>query len=660
MYRRLLAATTFGTLMATAGLAQAQQTAPASGPATTVVVHGDKPGVKHDWFRAESQHFVVYSDTKHSDVAALLSKLERFRYVLRSLSNLDDGGSEPKLTLYYLSDEGQLRAIDPNVPQHAIGLYQSCEDGVQGFAVYKPFTQKGGATVLQQDEDSGLTYIFQAYAHHFFEAHFPIRTPAWYIDGYAQYFSTVRFDGNDAIVGLPPQALVSLIAGLDSETYKASMTYQDLLNDNDLYRHDEAKMITDANTPVASSANNVGNTTGKVQVSVLPSANFSNTDPEHADEIAQSQVAIEFEARAWLMTDWLMASPKNAGLLGDYVTAVGHGENRLDAFNRIFHLNTAEMDTVLRTYLRHDAKLVRFTFKSLPDADVSFDDEPASANHLMLDAAALQGCPSPAYGRALLADVRGEAAQYSESELAQVALSRGEIEYGDPQKALPWLIKQTQAQPGDFDAQHLLGRAELAIAQKLGDAAAFDAAKIAFTQAAKIDAGSAVNAFWYYRAQVAATGQVPPDAAGAAVLAHRTAPDVDAYAVQAGLVYALAGDGKNAFAALHSAADSPRPGPWTKTARDWIDRMKKGVSNGDIQAAILAPLADTQGDAWRGQAEWTHAYQAVLGDIDLQKGQADFQAAIDRMNALKSTNGGVSGTKPAPKYGVRMPGDDDY
>ena len=649
MYRRIAIAAMTSALAMTAWLAHAQPAAPGQ-PGPTVVIHGDKPGAKHDWVRAESQHFIVYSDTKQADVSALLSKLERFRYVLRSLSNLTGADQEPKLTLYYLSDAGQLRVLDPAVPEHAVGLYQSCEDGVQGYAVYKAYTAKAGLPVIQQPEDSGLTYIFQAYARHFFEAHFPVRTPAWYIDGYAQYFSTVRFDGKAAIVGMPPQALVSYVAGLDSETYKARMTYQDLLNDNDLYNVTETEQI---NSQAASSAasSSAGNTVVR--------STLGNVDPEHQDEIQQAQVATEFQARAWLMTHWLLSSPANLGHLGDYVTAVRHGENRLDAFHRVFNLTSSEIDNVLRDYLHHKAKLLRVNFNDMPDAQVQFDQEPSAANHLMLDDAALRGCPSPAYGRALRDDVEHEAAQYPDSEFAQTALARAEIGFGDPQKAIPWLEKQARAQPGDFDAQHLLGRARLAMARVSGDAQAYDDAKIAFTQAAKVDPTSAVNAFWYYRAQVAATGQVAPDAAGAAVLAYKAAPEVDAYAFHAGLVYALAGDGNHAFAALHLAADSPRPGPWTRTARDWIGRMKAGVSNEALQAAIVAPIGgDTS--AWHGQVQWTQAYQAVLGDVDLQNGQAALQASLERLGALGSEGGIAPGTKPAPTLGVRMPGDDDY
>ncbi len=650
MQRKIAIAAMAGSLAMTAWLAHAQQAPDQTG--TTVVVHGDKPGVKHDWVRAESPHFIVYSDTKRDDVAALLSQLERFRHVLRSLSNMTGQDADPKLTLYYLADAGQLRVVDPAAPDHAVGLYQACEDGVQGYAVHQPYTPRPGLAVVQQPEDSGLTYIFQAYARHFFTAHFPIRTPAWYIDGYAQYFSTVRFDGNAAIIGLPPQALASYVAGLQSQTYKAQMTYQDLLNDNDLYNVTETEQIN-----AASSSSQAQSLAG----GSLVRSDFGNIDPQHADERHQAEVATEYQARAWLMTHWLLSSHGNLDHLADYVGAIGHGENRLDAFHRVFGRTPAEMDNVLRDYLYHKARLLRLTFNDLPQAEVQFDPEPSAANHLMLDDAALRGCPSPAYGRALLADISHEAAQYPDSGFAQAALARAEIGYGDPQKALPWLEKQTRAQPGDFDAQYLLGRARLALARTPGDAATYDAAKVAFTQAARIDATSAVNAFWYYRAQVAASGQVAPDAAGAAVLAYKAAPEVDAYAVHAGLVYALSGDGADAFAALHMAADSRRPGPWTRTARGWIDHMKKGVSNGDLQAAIIAPIAGDDRNGWHGQVEWTQAYQAVLGDIDLQTGEADLHRMMERFEVMKgSVNGGVSGTKPAPAMGVRMPGDDDY
>ncbi|MET0355990.1 MAG: hypothetical protein ABW044_04375, partial [Cellvibrio sp.] len=68
-----------------------------------VVVSGQQNASR--WFRAESTHFIVYSDTKREDVTQLLNKLERFDYLLRLYTKTDSKlESLPKLTLYYHAD----------------------------------------------------------------------------------------------------------------------------------------------------------------------------------------------------------------------------------------------------------------------------------------------------------------------------------------------------------------------------------------------------------------------------------------------------------------------------------------------------------------------------------------------------------------------------
>ncbi|MEO7580718.1 MAG: hypothetical protein ABIT83_24200, partial [Massilia sp.] len=50
-------------------------------PAPSVVVAGYKSPSK--WFRAESQHFIVLSDTSNEEVTQLLNNLEKLDYLLR-------------------------------------------------------------------------------------------------------------------------------------------------------------------------------------------------------------------------------------------------------------------------------------------------------------------------------------------------------------------------------------------------------------------------------------------------------------------------------------------------------------------------------------------------------------------------------------------------
>ena len=106
---------------------------PAEGAAPAVVVAGQKHA--SDWFRVESQHFIVYSDTSNEDVALLLNQLEKLDQMLRSYTKpfLKATGNEPKLTFYYHDSATDLDGLAVNQPANAIGLYSSCNAGVQGF-----------------------------------------------------------------------------------------------------------------------------------------------------------------------------------------------------------------------------------------------------------------------------------------------------------------------------------------------------------------------------------------------------------------------------------------------------------------------------------------------------------------------------------------------
>ncbi|MBW8901293.1 MAG: hypothetical protein JF619_24975, partial [Massilia sp.] len=61
--------------------ASARQAAPAPSARRVVV-----PGLKNqsDWFKAESEHFVVYSDTSRHNVFQLLNNMERLDFMLRA------------------------------------------------------------------------------------------------------------------------------------------------------------------------------------------------------------------------------------------------------------------------------------------------------------------------------------------------------------------------------------------------------------------------------------------------------------------------------------------------------------------------------------------------------------------------------------------------
>ena len=585
-------------------LAQAQKTA--GDKPTTVIIEGQKkrsPDNPHPWIRGESAHFIVYSDAAPADAQALIARLERFHSLLRHIAGQDTAPDTagPKLEFYYVAHSESLAIADPTTPPYAIGLYKSCEEGVQGYGVDMYYRPDAKSALERQPENEGQVYIQEAYARHFLMVNDSHRTPLWFIDGFAHYLATARFDNSQAVLGMAPQAYADYLTAINGEV-DYHLDYNDVLAD--VYSK------PGASRPDAASIQN------------------------------------EFGARAWILTHWIESTPENRAKFGAYLKAIDNGAKPAEALQTAFGLSPSRLDYTMWTYLksRHImAMKMAFTVPTPPD--VAFETLPPSADKLLMWQSALKGCTTPAYGAKLLPQIRDEAAKFPQSNLAQDTLDRAEILWGDPRRVLPALNRASLDEPGDFESQYLLGRAELAVAQaSSGDeqAQAFKAAKQAFLRAADIDPNSAPNIYAYFRAQILSYDQPNEAATSAAILAWQLAPEVDTYALAAGLSYAHLGRTDEALHVLHTVADDPHGRSLAGVARTWIARLTPGTPNpatdADITAALKAGVAAPEG----GLAQWTLANHDVL--------KAQLQAVTDElMDELQAgdVNSGGGGAPPA-------------
>ncbi len=440
----------------------------------------------------------------------------------------------------------------------------------------------------RQPENEGLSYAFEAYAKHFLSVNDSHRTPLWFIDGFAHYMATARFDDNQAVVGMAPEAYASFLQEV-SNGLDYHLNYKDILTGADRkkgYDGDDASALSN-----------------------------------------------EFEARAWILTHWVESNPQNRGKFAAYLNATASGEAPVDAFQKSFGLTPARLDYTLWSYLHgHHVMAMKMPF-TLPAAEpVTFETLPASAEKLLLWSSALKSCPTADYGQKLLGEIREEAPKYPESDLAQDTLARAEILFGDPAKALPYLTKHVADAPGDFESQYLLGRAQLAQAStRQGDARAqtLAAAAQAFLKASGIDANSAAADYFYFRAQVA--GEDTPDdgALQVAIHAWQLSPEVDDYAIGASLAYAHLGQKADALRVLHTVADDPHGRSRAALAKSWIDRLTAGASDADIVAALKADPAPES-----GLARWTLANHEVYQNlVRAMEDDAMQQAADDALNS---------------------------
>lgn len=532
-----------------------------------VVVAGQRNA--SEWFRVESQHFVVYSNTSNDAVALLLHQLERLDYMLRIYTQpfLKSSGAEPKLTFYYHDGAVALNALALSQPANAIGLYNSCSAGVQGFGVQ-----------LDPAEES-LSYLYEAYTRHFLYRYTDIRAPISFIDGYAHYFASVRFTDDQMTVGKTPLSVGRYLNFLDSGR-RYSLDYQDVLEQND------SRGVNYAATP---------------------------------------GIKLEFAARSWLLMHYMLSSEDRRKRMVDYLAAVYRDVPITQAFEQAYGVKVEALGTMLWRYRNTSVKVLTVNVPELPRAAMEFKQLPQSSGEFVLAEAALKSCPDARQGEALLRRVAAAAARYPSNDYAQRVLSRAQIDWGNPQDALPYLTRA--AQQHDAELLSLLGQAHLRLSQA-------ETARGYLASALRLDPTSTETAYALYHAGLQ-TGAAPDQASlQAAIAAFKSGHEVNTLARSAALAYAYAGDNARARNALKLMAHNIREPELASWAQTWLGKVSAGVGQAEVLAEMRKPAAVA---AFR---EWTIANAVVMQDVEKSAGMQDARSHIEQQS--------MSQASPAP------------
>lgn len=142
-----------------------------------------------DWRRAETTHFVVYSNGSERGLRDYAVKLERFDALLRILN----AGMEPptgvrKLPVYLVDNRRELQTIQPGLADSVAGFYRASPRDIR-------------AVLVRGESDDVLLH---EYVHHFMSHNSPGSYPGWFREGYAEYFMTATVDGRgNATFGFP-------------------------------------------------------------------------------------------------------------------------------------------------------------------------------------------------------------------------------------------------------------------------------------------------------------------------------------------------------------------------------------------------------------------------------------------------------------------------
>ncbi|THD80702.1 MAG: hypothetical protein E7812_06465 [Phenylobacterium sp.] len=344
------------------------------------------------WVKAESDRFVVYGEDARS-VRDYATKLTIYDQVLRLLNpTATDRPAPQKVDVYLVRGHQALHRILPSGGDTMVGFYSASPLAI--FAVAET-----GDVGLGTD-----TTLFHEYAHHFMKENFPAAYPTWFVEGWAEYFSTVDIKSSGVTVG---GYAANRVAWLKSGTW-------------------------------------------------LPLADLLTKRPT---EVTGPQAPL-FYPEAWALVHYMQDSPDRGAQLDKAIQAIAGGADPVKAIETATGQTLDDLTRHLRNYDRiSELRIAPARFDMAPKVEVS--TLPASADDLLLDNVRLAISTPDKRDDAFVASVRAHAAKHPGDRLADLALARAEFIYGDVAAGEAIVNRRLAADPNDVEVLRLAGQGQI-------------------------------------------------------------------------------------------------------------------------------------------------------------------------------------------------------
>lgn len=236
-----------------------------------------------EWLRAETDHFVIYGDTSERSITNYARKLETFDALLRAYYPFPIDHEVPKLDIIMANGRRDMLRAEPDISPSVLGFYSPNSTRIHAVA----------------DVSSPLSddVIFHEYAHHFMFQMPSGAYPAWFIEGFAEYWGTVRIQDAAIQIG----------------------------------RHNPGR-VNSLNQP----ANSWPAMEDVLRWRILPSGRYRGAD---------------YYAIAWALTHYMLATPERTRQLGQYLAAVAAGRDPVEALNGTIDRTPSELAGDVRRYV---------------------------------------------------------------------------------------------------------------------------------------------------------------------------------------------------------------------------------------------------------------------------------------------------------------------
>jgi len=515
------------------------------------------------WQKAESDRFVIYSDSRAEDLERFTQLLEQYHVAME----LESGRQVPvpspsnRLTVYMVGSRDNLRDIYGAGSRSAVaGFYIPRANGSVTFV---PNIRFGGQSSSNQrvgtryargsggggiQGDRSFSILLHEYAHHFLIGSARHAMPRWLSEGAAEYFSSARFNDDGTVdIGLPNNERAWEIS------QAAPVSVRELL-DYELYRENRGNRYT------------------------------------------------AFYGRAWLLYHYLRFNPERSGQLQQYWRSVASGADSMEAAQQIFG-DLDDLESELRAYGRQRSMAgMRFSSRDITIGSVEVtelsDGHAAMMNIIMRSKRGV----NDEQAAELVLDARRIAARYPDDPHVLAAVAEAEYDAGNDDSAIAAAQRAVALNASVTNAYVQHGYALFRKAEDADDkTAAYAAAMRPFEALNAIEADHTQPLIYFYRS-FTRRGVAPPDGAKFALeRATQLAPFDQALAVEVAGMKAADGDTVVARYLLAPVAADPHGGRQARLAAAltaYLDRVPEGqpVSLARIAAQLDAAAEELSGE----------------------------------------------------------------
>jgi tetratricopeptide (TPR) repeat protein len=376
--------------------------------AALLLAAGAPAAAQAKWREASSTHFVIYSEESAESLRKFAERLERYDSAIRRVRGLPDRDPGPanRLTVYAVSTVGTVQKIMGRGSSNVAGFYIPRAGGSLAIV---PRRGLGGT----EYDLSSETVLLHEYSHHFMFENYAAAYPSWFIEGFAEFHSTAKFEADGGVgVGLP-----ALHRAYGIMSHKP------------------------------------------LRLSKMLALTTERLSPGEIDS---------FYGRGWLLTHYLTFEPSRKGQLSAYLKALNSGKTGLAAAEVFGDLDKLERE--LDTYIRRPKmSYLPIGAQELTVGKIQVRELSAAEDAVMdVKIRSKRGVDEKG-AAALLPLARRAAAPYPNDVAAQVTLAEAEFDAGNHKEAEAAADRALAVDPKSVDALIYKGRARLAMALAAGD-----------------------------------------------------------------------------------------------------------------------------------------------------------------------------------------------